>query len=580
MSSDSHTDPKFKEKKKPKNPISFKIPLNDEQKEAKAKILTSAISVIDAKAGSGKTLVATQIALDLLFTKQVEQIIIARPFVTAGEDIGFLPGGVDQKLEFLTFPIYDIMESLVGNKEKIQGLTKENQIKVIPIGFLRGHAQSLDCKIYTPNGFKFMGDLKIGDEVFNECGEKTIIKNIYPQGYKDIYKITFSDGSETECCDEHLWNIKKNTANQLKNKWITKSLKEFKEDIKYKKQNKWIIPVLNNPVDFNPQVVEIDPYTLGCLLGDGCITGDCSVSFSTNDIEILDYIKLPINYNIVKNKGDNYDYRFVSDDRKPILNEYLKNLGLYGTKSYTKFIPQIYKYNDVNTRIELLRGLLDTDGDIGNHPKSTTNRVQFNSTSLRLIEDVVEIVNSLGGITTSPKILKSRISYLKDKIIKSKHICYRINIILPINLNPFKLKRKSDLFLHPTRLYRTIKNVEYVGKKESQCISIDSPSQLYLTDNFIVTHNTFTNSVIIIDEAQNCTKQQTELILGRLGLNSKLIFCGDKAQCDLKNKLDSGLNLLHNLSKNVENISYIKLIQNHRHKIVDDIFNYIRDNNL
>lgn len=124
--------------KKPKNPIKFKIELNSEQKEAKAKILSSPISVIDGSAGSGKTTLASQIALDLLFKKDIEKIVIARPFVTAGEDIGFLPGGVDSKLEYLTFPIYDIMNSLIGNHEKVEKMIKENQIKVIPIGFLRG----------------------------------------------------------------------------------------------------------------------------------------------------------------------------------------------------------------------------------------------------------------------------------------------------------------------------------------------------------------------------------------------------------------------------------------------------------
>jgi ribosomal protein S13 len=72
----------------------------------------------EGKAGSGKTTLASQIALDLLFRREIEQVLIARPFVTAGEDIGFLPGGVDQKLEYLTFPIYDLMNTMTGDPEK------------------------------------------------------------------------------------------------------------------------------------------------------------------------------------------------------------------------------------------------------------------------------------------------------------------------------------------------------------------------------------------------------------------------------------------------------------------------------
>ena len=129
----------FKEKRKPKGPIKFKLSLNEEQKQAKELILSKPITLIEGKAGSGKTTLASQIALDLLFRREIEQVLIARPFVTAGEDIGFLPGGVDQKLEYLTFPIYDLMNTMTGDPDKISKIQSENKIKVMPIGFLRGH---------------------------------------------------------------------------------------------------------------------------------------------------------------------------------------------------------------------------------------------------------------------------------------------------------------------------------------------------------------------------------------------------------------------------------------------------------
>ena len=132
----------FKEKRKPKGPIKFKMSLNEEQKEAKDIILNTPVTLIEGKAGSGKTTLACQIALDLLFRREIEQIIIARPFVTAGENIGYLPGGVDQKLEYLTFPIYDLMNTMTGDPTKIEKIQSENKIKVMPVGFLRGHTFS------------------------------------------------------------------------------------------------------------------------------------------------------------------------------------------------------------------------------------------------------------------------------------------------------------------------------------------------------------------------------------------------------------------------------------------------------
>jgi len=138
MTSNHHTDEVFKEKRKPKNPVRFGIVLNPEQKQAKAEILINTVIAIKGKAGSGKTSLSIQVALDLLFNKDIEKIIIARPFVTAGEDIGFLPGNVDEKLSYLTSPIYNIMHELIG-KEKSEQLIQEGKVTVAPFGFLRGN---------------------------------------------------------------------------------------------------------------------------------------------------------------------------------------------------------------------------------------------------------------------------------------------------------------------------------------------------------------------------------------------------------------------------------------------------------
>jgi len=141
MTSKPHTDEVYKEKRKPKNPIKFGITLNDEQKLAKAEILQNDVVAIKGKAGSGKTMLAVQTGLDQLFNREVEKLIIARPYVTAGEDIGFLPGGVDDKLSYLTSPIYNIMYDLVG-KPKTEKLVNDGAVIVAPFGFLRGNTFS------------------------------------------------------------------------------------------------------------------------------------------------------------------------------------------------------------------------------------------------------------------------------------------------------------------------------------------------------------------------------------------------------------------------------------------------------
>ena len=145
MTSNHHEDEVFKDKKKPKNPIKFNITLNEEQKKAKEIILNSTISILKGKAGSGKSMLAAQIALDLLFRKEVEKIIITRPTVIAGADIGFLPGDINQKLAPLTAPVYDNMHRIY-NKEKIESLVSAGLIEVIPVAFMRGR-NFTDCLV-------------------------------------------------------------------------------------------------------------------------------------------------------------------------------------------------------------------------------------------------------------------------------------------------------------------------------------------------------------------------------------------------------------------------------------------------
>ena len=136
MASNHHTDQVFREKRKPKNPIKFKVNLNDEQKEAKSKILDSTLTLLAGKAGSGKTMLACQIALERLFMRDIEKIIITRPTVSK-EDIGFLPGDLREKMDPWVQPIYQNMFALY-DKVKIEKLIEEGKIEIVPVSFMRG----------------------------------------------------------------------------------------------------------------------------------------------------------------------------------------------------------------------------------------------------------------------------------------------------------------------------------------------------------------------------------------------------------------------------------------------------------
>jgi hypothetical protein len=386
-----------------------------------------------------------------------------------------------------------------------------------------GKAEFVENKVFTPYGRKRIGDLKIGDEVIGSNGKKCLIKGVYPQGVKDLYKVTFNDGVSVLFCKEHLFSVKSrsfgfNTNNHRNKEGIVLSVeqmlkndlfleingsknnlnKKYKFKTYYKEKggnNKWQIPIVK-PIEFNSNELELNPYLLGVILGDGGMTQK-GINFTTEDVEIVNHIKsiLPENSQITKNKNSKYGYRLTkkTGHTNPII-QILKELDLMGCGSQNKFIPFIYKYSSINDRLEILKGLMDTDGTCSVGKKGNFRGTEFSTVSERLCDDVIEIVHSLGGIARK-KSRTTNYTYKGEK--KEGKKSYRVNIKLPSGMNPFKLKRKYDLYNTPKKykVGRYIKDIKFEGTGEAICISVDSTDKLYVTEHAIVTHNT-TSTII------------------------------------------------------------------------------------
>lgn len=355
-----------------------------------------------------------------------------------------------------------------------------------------GKAQPLDTKILTQNGYILMGNIKIGDEILSPSGGTQTVVGIFPQGRKLMYKVTFSDGSSTRCCEEHLWNV--STDNWIKRGkgFKTLSLKEIMNEDIYlsscQKSYRWRIPI-TNLIQYKERKVMISPYLLGCLLGDGGISK--GVGFTTVDDEIINNFVLPEGVMIYKRPSDDITYHIGNIDNvlenknsKSIMKSLLRKYKLLGTHSHDKFIPQDYLYNISEIRLEVLRGLLDTDGYV-----SKNGHINYSSTSEQLKEDVKQLVLSLGGICRE----RTRIGKYKKngKVIECK-CSWRLSIMLPPEIIPFKLKRKIDR-LNCFRKYvpvRKIVDIQPIGFSEMQCIRVSNEDGLYLCDDFCVTHNT------------------------------------------------------------------------------------------
>lgn len=344
-----------------------------------------------------------------------------------------------------------------------------------------GKLQPLDATVYTHFGPIQMGDIKIGQIVCTPNNERAIVQEIFEFDNKEIFEVEFSDGSVTRCGLEHLWKAK----SRYMNSWRVLSLEEILKDGLYEGNSnrlKWEIPVTEQ-VCFVKPIIEhkIHPYVLGVLLGDGSITEN--VKLTTADPFIVDKCNslLDDGFYFKKLSNSNIEYFLCSSGQRNKYKDFLKELNLLGTNSHTKFIPEEYLYTSIEDRIHLLQGLLDTDGDIS----LDKGNVSFTSTSLELVNNVKELVQGLGGLA---RIKERYTSYDKIKFFKS----YRCRISFNDSSIAFSLPSKAERtrIRKKQPLKRRIKRVTSIGYEPARCIKLSTNDGLYLTDNFIVTHNT------------------------------------------------------------------------------------------
>lgn len=368
-------------------------------------------------------------------------------------------------------------------------------------------AQPLTAKVLTPHGWTTMGQLSIGDEVIGRNGLATKVTGVFPQGIKEVFNVTFSDGAQTQCCDDHLWKVQSGYASTRTKRIDVLPLKKIRSDYRTERKtniaHKYSIPIVE-PVQYNRADLPVSPYLLGFLLGDGHFGGGVrnTVSFATNDSESVAYLKTLIPEGLeIKRRGNTCDYRIASNKHGANCNplsKCIRELMLARTRSHNKFIPPQYMVSSVADRLELLRGLLDTDGSVVvRNRKSASCEVSYASVSHRLATDVQHLVWSLGGVAT-----------MKDYQPKKHRKVYVLRIRMPEGVNPFRLSRKAKRYIDPKRYppARKIVDVKAVGWSECQCISVASKEQLYVTDDFIVTHNT----AFLMDELAKFPRGQDE----------------------------------------------------------------------
>ena len=362
----------------------------------------------------------------------------------------------------------------------------ELAVLVAPPG--TGKAQPLDSHILTDGGWVRMGDIKVGDCVKNRKGGDSVVSGVFPQGKLEEYRVTFADGRSMLCNDEHLFTVRYKGKNGGRRVYKERSVtvREMLDSgiVDSSGRSRWFVP-LSAPVEFSERSHVIDPYVLGVLIGDGCLSGT-SIEFSSNEEDIVEKVSdiLGDEYVVSKRNSRNYSYgiRAVarSGHRSALISE-MERLGLR-VGSVGKFIPEEYLFDSVANRKALLAGLFDTDGCV-----TKSGSLTYSTRSERLSDDVVSLARGLGYSATKRLCKRGcrgvdiTVTIITDDRIfsSSKH---------SLRYERFR-KGGQGSRISAGRL--PVRAIERTGRfVDMQCIMVDDDDHLYISDEYCLTHNT------------------------------------------------------------------------------------------
>lgn len=349
-----------------------------------------------------------------------------------------------------------------------------------------GKVQPKSMVIDTPTGKRVWGSLKAGDVVFAVDGSATRIVETFDNGVLPMYRITFDDGSSTLAGPDHLWKVRGRTERRH-GTWAVLTTEQIIERGVREKNGKWAgrhfeIP-RHGAVQYSGSgVLPVDPYYLGVWIGDGTKGAG---HFTDEALEVEKEL-LARGFQLrrsMNERGQNINVSVYG------VRSALRETGVMDCGSHERFIPEPYKMASIRQRIDLLSGLMDTDGTI-----DKDGSMEYDTTSKRLAEDVVWLVRSLGGVSFIKGTIKKTFYYSPERVKIMGKDCYRVTLKLPFN--PFHVESKSARWSSPDSpekeryLKRYIDKIELEGTSDCMCIEIEHPSHCYLANDFIVTHNT------------------------------------------------------------------------------------------
>lgn len=352
----------------------------------------------------------------------------------------------------------------------------------------RGKAHPYSQIVYTPEGCKSWGEIQVGDALFGDDGNLTKVIDVPFDNYQDVYKVTLKDGRIVYASGNHLWKVWRSYSHSYKVLSTLDMIKDFSKqrNTSYKNPNgiEYIYRIPNHKgANFNSQQVPIDPYTFGLLLGDGSFRTyklKNSFYYTSSEEDMLTY-KSIVPYNIRK-MSNKMQYFIDFPNAKGVLEQ----LELYMKKSEDKFIPDCYIFNSRKVRLNVLKGIMDSDGFVD------SNGIPIiGVASKRLADNIAFLARSLGYNCTQS--IKPS-GYKKDgKYIKclDSHIVriYTNDRIFNLERKNQKLTKFESNYSRSNRDFSTIVNIEYSHKEKCKCVTVDNTSHCYLIGDFVTTHN-------------------------------------------------------------------------------------------
>jgi hypothetical protein len=336
-------------------------------------------------------------------------------------------------------------------------------------------------ELATPQGPRAIGSMRVGDTVFGGDGGPCRVVGVYPQGTRPLWRMHLRDGRSVVCDAEHLWLVSKVSGRSAGIPPKVMSLAEMMSAGFTHPSGvaRWYVPT-PEPAEYPAAELPVDPYTLGVLIGDGCLART-TPDITTPDPEILDLIKLPagVTPRVRPRQRDSKALTYLLSGQRPNPNPLtvaLRGLGLMGLRSSERFLPDAYLTASLEDRVALLSGLVDTDGYI----KGAS--ISISTSSERLASDVRNLVWSLGGSATARR---KETTHLPS---------WTVHLALPAEMPcPARLTRRLDAWT-PRRDGRgrvvAVTGVDRVPDGSATCIAVDSPDRTYLTADYVRTHNT------------------------------------------------------------------------------------------